>query len=175
MVFKLLCATDGSKSAQQAITFSVNLAKKENASLTFLNVNGVSPERASRTHFWDQEILDAAAIQVHKGLSAAMDSAAKAGLKNADSTSRRVETRQSETRAPRKERAGSGNRTRMASLEDWNFTIKLYPRSAANVMRLPKRLKRDLPKSRKFAFCSEEELSPEDRFWLRVRDPPRAH
>ena len=82
MALKLLCATDGSKSAQQAITFSVNLAKKENASLTFLNVNSVSPERASRTYFWDQEILDAAAIQVHKILSAAMDSAAKAGLKN---------------------------------------------------------------------------------------------
>lgn len=27
------------------------------------------------------------------------------------------------------ERAGSGNRTRMASLEDWNFTTKLYPRN----------------------------------------------
>jgi nucleotide-binding universal stress UspA family protein len=83
MASKLLCATDGSKSAQQAITFSVNLAKKENASLTFLNVNNVSPERASRTYFWDQEILDAAAIQVHKVLGAAMDSATKAGLKNA--------------------------------------------------------------------------------------------
>lgn len=29
----------------------------------------------------------------------------------------------------RRGRAGSGNRTRMASLEDWNFTIKLYPLS----------------------------------------------
>ena len=26
-------------------------------------------------------------------------------------------------------RAGNGNRTRMASLEGWNFTIKLCPRS----------------------------------------------
>lgn len=27
-------------------------------------------------------------------------------------------------------RAGSGNRTRMASLEGWSFAIKLYPRSS---------------------------------------------
>jgi hypothetical protein len=26
------------------------------------------------------------------------------------------------------EKAGNGNRTRMASLEGWNFTIKLCPR-----------------------------------------------
>ena len=39
-------------------------------------------------------------------------------------------------------RAGSGNRTRMASLEDWNFTIKLYPQSAANLPRLTTVLKR---------------------------------
>ena len=29
-------------------------------------------------------------------------------------------------------RAGNGNRTRMASLEGWNFTIKLCPRVAEN-------------------------------------------
>jgi|SRR5690242_12337529 nucleotide-binding universal stress UspA family protein len=81
MASKLLCATDGSKSAQQAIAFAVNLAKKEDASLIFLNVNSVSPERASRTYFWDQEILDAAAIQVHKVLGVAMESATTAGLK----------------------------------------------------------------------------------------------
>lgn len=30
--------------------------------------------------------------------------------------------------APQKGRAGRGNRTLLASLEDWNFTTKLYPR-----------------------------------------------
>jgi hypothetical protein len=28
----------------------------------------------------------------------------------------------------KRKRAGNGNRTRMASLEGWNFTIKLCPR-----------------------------------------------
>ena len=31
-----------------------------------------------------------------------------------------------------KEIAGNGNRTRMASLEGWNFTIKLCPRVAGS-------------------------------------------
>ena len=31
------------------------------------------------------------------------------------------------------ERAGNGNRTRMASLEGWNFTIKLCPHATVDV------------------------------------------
>jgi hypothetical protein len=40
--------------------------------------------------------------------------------------------------------AGNGNRTRMASLEGWNFTIKLCPRSF-KLARSNAKAKRDLP------------------------------
>src|ERR1700736_3942245 len=41
-------------------------------------------------------------------------------------------------------RAGNGNRTRMASLEGWNFTIKLCPRAAGKLPRAVKSAKRFL-------------------------------
>jgi len=80
MPSKLLCATDGSKPAQKAVAYAVDLAKRDGASLTFLNVMTVSAKRAARTYFWDQEILDAAAIQTHKILSGAKKAATAAGL-----------------------------------------------------------------------------------------------
>jgi nucleotide-binding universal stress UspA family protein len=80
MPTRILCATDGSKSAQKAVAHAVELAKKNGGSLTFLNVVTVSAQRAARTYFWDQEILDAAAAQVHKILGAATRVATDAGL-----------------------------------------------------------------------------------------------
>ncbi len=77
---KLLCATDGSKQAEKAIGFAVDLAKKLGASLTFLNVNTVPEERAARTYFWDQSILDAADAQAHMALGMALKAARKGGL-----------------------------------------------------------------------------------------------
>jgi len=83
MPSKLLCATDGSKPAQKAVAYAVGVAKKNGDSLTFLNVMTVSSKRAARTYFWDQEILDAAAVQVHKTLGGAMKAATGAGLAGA--------------------------------------------------------------------------------------------
>lgn len=80
MPTKLLCATDGSKPAQKAVAYAVDLAKRDGASLTFLNVMTVSAKRAARTYFWDQEILDAAAVQAHKILGGATKTATAAGL-----------------------------------------------------------------------------------------------
>ena len=80
---KLLCATDGSKPAQKAVAYAVDLAKRNGASLTFLNVMTVSARRAARTYFWDQEILDAAAVQIHKTLGGAMQAANAAGVSGA--------------------------------------------------------------------------------------------
>jgi nucleotide-binding universal stress UspA family protein len=80
MPTRILCATDGSKSAQKAVAHAVELAKKNGGSLTFLNVVTVSAQQAARTYFWDQEILDAAAAQVHKILGAATRVATDAGL-----------------------------------------------------------------------------------------------
>jgi nucleotide-binding universal stress UspA family protein len=79
----LLCATDGSKPAQKAVAYAVNLAKQNGQPLTFLNVLTVSARRAARTYFWDQEILDAAAVQVHKILGGAKKAADAAGLADA--------------------------------------------------------------------------------------------
>jgi nucleotide-binding universal stress UspA family protein len=83
MPSNLLCATDGSKQAEKAIAYAVKQAKKSDASLTFLNVVTVSSERAARTYFWDQDILDASAAQVHKIMRAAMSAANKAKLSGA--------------------------------------------------------------------------------------------
>jgi len=82
MPTKILCTTDGSKAAQRGVAYAVELAKKSGSSLTFLNVITVSPKRAARTYFWDQEILDAAGAQVHKILSGATRAAAGAGLRD---------------------------------------------------------------------------------------------
>ena len=80
MPSKLLCATDGSKPAQKGVEYAINLARKNGDSLTFLNVVTVSARRASRTYFWDQELLDAAAAQIHKILGRAAGAASAAGL-----------------------------------------------------------------------------------------------
>ena len=48
------------------------------------------------------------------------------------------------TNSEPRHRAGNGNRTRMASLEGWNFTIKLCPRAAVKVPRQPEAAKRFL-------------------------------
>jgi nucleotide-binding universal stress UspA family protein len=79
MASSLLCATDGSKPAQKAVAYAVELAKKDGASLIFLNVMTVSSKRASKTYFWDQEILDDAAVQSHKALKAAASAATGVG------------------------------------------------------------------------------------------------
>src|SRR5581483_10719388 len=39
----------------------------------------------------------------------------------------------------KEQRAGSGNRTRLASLEGWSFTTKLYPRDFAETPGRPSR------------------------------------
>ena len=80
MPSKLLCATDGSKPAQKAVSYAVGLAKKNGDSLTFLNVMTVSARRAARTYFWDQEILDAADAQIHRILGNAMKAAEPPGF-----------------------------------------------------------------------------------------------
>ena len=82
MPARILCTTDGSKPAQKGVAYAVELVKQNGGSLTFLNVVTVSARRAARTYFWDQEILDAAAAQVHKILGAATGVAAGAGLRD---------------------------------------------------------------------------------------------
>jgi hypothetical protein len=46
---------------------------------------------------------------------------------------REAHSRASYARPMKMKKAGNGNRTRMASLEGWNFTIKLCPHAIVNV------------------------------------------
>ncbi len=79
---KILCATDGSHSSAKAVQFAVDMAKELNRPLTFVTVTAVSTDTTSRTHFWDQEILDAASVQVGWDLHDAKTSAEQAGLRD---------------------------------------------------------------------------------------------
>ncbi|MBX6320334.1 MAG: universal stress protein [Rhodospirillaceae bacterium] len=83
MPLTFLCPTDGSKLAQKAVAYAIQRAAKDGASLTVLHVETLTPERAARTHFWDQTILDAADIQDHKILGAAAAAARRAGFRAA--------------------------------------------------------------------------------------------
>src|SRR3546814_10836651 len=77
---KLLGATDCSRPSEKAVSYAVDIAKKLNAHLTFLTVTTVSAERASKTHFWDEQILAAGDAMIHQELSAAVAMAKEAGL-----------------------------------------------------------------------------------------------
>jgi len=80
MKTKLLCATDGSHSADKAVDFAIELAKKIDAHLSFLTVTLVTGESASHSHFWDSSILDAADAQLQSELHTAASKAKSAGL-----------------------------------------------------------------------------------------------
>ncbi len=77
---KLLCATDGSHSADKAIDFAIELAKKTDSHLSFVTVTLVTGESASHNHFWDSTLLDAADAQLQSELKTAVNKAKKAGL-----------------------------------------------------------------------------------------------
>lgn len=80
MIRKILCATDGSGSSEKAVAVALDLASQTEASLSFLTVEGVNRDSAARSAFWDSRVLDAAAAQTHRELSAAEARARAAGL-----------------------------------------------------------------------------------------------
>ena len=72
---KILCATDGSHSADKAVDFAIDLAKQVGAELTFIHVVMASTEDVSHTYFWDSTVLDAADQQIQRELHDAMEKA----------------------------------------------------------------------------------------------------
>lgn len=80
MKSKILCATDGSHSADKAIDFAVKLANKTNAHLSFITVTLVTGESASHSRFWDSSMLDVADAQLQSELKTAANKAKMAGL-----------------------------------------------------------------------------------------------
>lgn len=80
MKSKILCATDGSHSADKAIDFAVELASKTDAHLSFVTVTLVTGESASHSRFWDSSMLDAADAQLQSELKTAASRAKMAGI-----------------------------------------------------------------------------------------------
>ena len=80
MKSKILCATDGSHSADKAIDFAVALANKTDAHLAFVSVTLVTGESASHSRFWDSSMLDAADSQLQSELKMAANKAKIAGI-----------------------------------------------------------------------------------------------
>jgi len=93
---KILCAVDGSYSANRAAACAADLAKDMGAKLTFIHVNRVPPERAAKmVYFWDETQLSAVDAQIHAQLAHACKAAAEHAVTNFDSvvvTSNKVST-----------------------------------------------------------------------------------
>lgn len=79
---KLLCATDGSHSAEKATEYAIDLARRTGAHLTFLTVNHVTSADLARSVFWDSTMLSAADAQLQSELQTAAGKAKAAGLVN---------------------------------------------------------------------------------------------
>ena len=80
---KILCAVDGSYSANRAAACAADLAKEMGANLTFIHVNMVPAERLPRTvFFWDESLLPAVEAQIHTQLAHAFKAAAEQGVTN---------------------------------------------------------------------------------------------
>jgi nucleotide-binding universal stress UspA family protein len=81
---KILCATDGSKSSEKAIAYAVELARETGASLSVLLVNMVPTGRMSHSHYWDQNLVDAANAQIDAQLAPAAKTLRAAGMTKAE-------------------------------------------------------------------------------------------
>lgn len=79
---KILCATDGSHSADKAVDYAVALARDSGGQLTFLTVNHVTSADLTHSMFWDSAMLDAADAQLQAELQSAADKAKSTGLRN---------------------------------------------------------------------------------------------
>ncbi|MCX4187090.1 universal stress protein [Methylophaga sp. OBS4] len=78
---KILCATDGSHSAEKAIEFAIELALLAKAELTFIHVMMPTENDVSHSYFWDSNVLNAASDQLQMELHQAMEKAHQHGLR----------------------------------------------------------------------------------------------
>ena len=80
---KILCATDGSRSADRAVAYAVDMAVKLSADLSFATVNAISAlELSEEPMFWDSTLGDAADEQLHRPLQTAQAAASKGRVAN---------------------------------------------------------------------------------------------
>lgn len=83
MLERVICAIDGSRSADRAVDYAVRLAGQFGSELRFILVSTVSPDSAARTHFWDEQLFGAGERQIARELTEAIEAAERAGLKGA--------------------------------------------------------------------------------------------
>lgn len=78
---KVLCATDGSHSAELAVAYAVDVAAARGLPLTFAIVNTVSNEDiAKEPAYWDSTLTEAVDEQLHRPLAAARSTAESRGV-----------------------------------------------------------------------------------------------
>lgn len=80
MTAKILCATDGSTQSGSAVAFAAELSKQLRVPVSFITINKASTARTSRTHFWDDRVMQAIDAQINKVLADAADVAKRSGL-----------------------------------------------------------------------------------------------
>ncbi|MCG3202723.1 MAG: putative universal stress protein [Gammaproteobacteria bacterium] len=78
---RVLCATDGSHSADRAVDYAIDAAKTYGCGVVFATVNAVSEaEMAAEPLVWDSEMASTVDRQVRQPLEAASAKAKQAGL-----------------------------------------------------------------------------------------------
>lgn len=80
MTKKILCATDGSMQSGSAVAFAAELSKQLRVPVSFITINKASTARTSRTHFWDDRVMQAIDAQINKVLADAAAVAKGSGL-----------------------------------------------------------------------------------------------
>lgn len=79
MIEKILCATDGSHSAREAVGFAASLAQQCGAHVAFVVVNTVTEEKLRTTAGWSSEELGVAQAQSRGELDHAREAAERDG------------------------------------------------------------------------------------------------
>lgn len=87
MLEKLLCATDGSKASEKAVSFACDMANKVGAELTFVVVDMITNEKLSGSKGWSSVMLEAVDEQENKELHLAEKTARDKGVKTFSSAS----------------------------------------------------------------------------------------
>ena len=75
MISKLLCSTDGSKASAKGVEFACKFASQLDVELVFIDVDTVTDSQLSGSHAYSQVMIEASDEQMHKGLSAARQTA----------------------------------------------------------------------------------------------------
>ena len=82
MLQKILCATDGSRASESAVTFATDFARALGVPICFLAVERATTEKAEKSRYWGSEVLKVADEQTNRELAHARKHAEGQGLKD---------------------------------------------------------------------------------------------